>query len=161
MSRSCCRPVAFACLLAVCRCTAAEIDGNVDLRFCMGLGTVMTDKDVCYVIDARKLKGYWEVKVCGGLNYSTPTVLVIGGKFSAMMCATVRVESARDRESAIRKAEELLRTSIGRKISDRAFQKELQAHLGAPRPVGRVEPFRLNMNGSCPAQLAEAAKQAK
>lgn len=140
----------------VSRCDAAETTGTTEFKTCVGASTIMSEKNVCYVIDLQTKGNKWVIELCAGVNFSGGTV-ILGGKASSMLCSTVEVRGAANREEAVRKAEEHLK----KQLQEAGVQAALLKELGTKGPVKSVGPVTVKQDPQVGPKLKDEAAKAQ
>jgi len=129
-------------------CPAQVIKSTVEFKNCVGVSTVMTEKNVCYVMNLTTREQKVVVELCSGINVSGGTV-VLGGKASAMMCSTVEFPAGTDRRTAEKLAEKRLREEL----ENARVQSELKRELKYSGKIEDVAPFTIKEDPAYEARL--------
>jgi hypothetical protein len=141
---------------------AQVIKSTVEFKSCVGVSTVMTEKNVCYVMNLATREQKVVVELCSGINVSGGTIL-LGGKASAMMCSTAEFPAGTDRKTAERVAEKRLREEL----ENSRVQLALKRELNYSGPIKDVAPFTIKEDPAYEARLRrllediEKAKRAR
>jgi hypothetical protein len=112
--------------------------GNIEWKTCAEVSTIISDKNVCYVVDTKTKDKKWIIDLCTGANIQGGTI-VLGGKFSTMLCATIEIKGAKNKEEAIKEAEKWL----AKNLKEKKTCADLAKKIAASKPPTKVAPFEL------------------
>ena len=135
------------------------IKTTVEFKSCVGVSTVVSEKNVCYVMDLSTKQQKVVVELCSGVNISGGTI-VLGGKASAMMCSTFEFPVWTDRVTAKKMAKEALLADLKTETVQSSLKRELE-YTGS---IKGVEQFLLKQDPAYEERLRrllEDIEQAK
>jgi hypothetical protein len=118
---------------------AQVIKSTVEFETCVGASTILSDKNVCYVRNLETRDQKVVVKLCTGININEGTI-VLGGKWSSMLCSTVEFPIGTDRKTAETLVQERLREAL---IRNSEVQSALKRELNYSGPIRDVAPFTI------------------
>ena len=119
---------------------SSEPEVRITWENCAANDTIVTKKEICYVVDLESNDSQYILKVCGGVNISGGT-LVFGGTASSLLCATITINAESDSQ-AIARAEEILRKAISKRDQLKAASKRISS---GNAPPSKVDTFSLKL----------------
>src|SRR5262245_26058182 len=127
--------LAFAafCVLALNKSVSAGTNTKVEWKSCGAATTILTDKNVCYIVDLDTGEKKTVIQICAGANL-TSSILGFGGKASTMLCGTIEFGSRIEKQAAIKQAEQILKE----KLKDPAFQREFLKKIKSDQKIKEV-----------------------
>jgi hypothetical protein len=127
---------------------AQVIKSTVEFKSCVGVSTVMSEKNVCHIVNLATKEQKLVVELCSGINISGGTI-VLGGKASVLMCSTVEFPAGTDRKTAERLAEKKLREELEKT----PVQSSLKRELNYNGSIKAVDPFTIKEDPVYEARL--------
>jgi hypothetical protein len=148
--------LAFGIFAGTLSAQTVRSDGKILFKTCGGTSTLITDKNVCYVVDTESGDKKWVIDVCTGVNVSGGTI-VLGGRVSTMLCATVEIAGAKSKQDAIKHAEKWLNEHL----TDTKTCADLAKKIADGGSVNKAQPFKLREDKDTAEKLKELRDSAK